>query len=153
MCEFVITYICYLVLIPLLSRSVVRSQISVFSPYRHCIKLGKPGSWWGFRELSYGTVNLVITGGKTKFETEEVKPPKKDKWKTKKRLKMQRKREKEKRKAANRRDPRRLGVKGKKRKQKFANAEERIKYKLEKVSTVIGIFSPLGQASPKLNVA
>ncbi|KAL1361881.1 hypothetical protein AAHE18_03G037400 [Arachis hypogaea] len=44
---------------------------------------------------------------------------------------MQRKREKEKRKAANRRDPRWLGVKGKK-KQKFANAEERIKCKLEK---------------------
>lgn len=50
----------------------------------------------------------------------------------KKRLKLQRKREKEKRKAANRRDPRRLGIKGKKKKQKFANAEERIKDKLEK---------------------
>lgn len=62
----------------------------------------------------------------------EVDPPKKDKWKTKKRLKLQRKREKQKRKAANKKDPRRLGIKGKKK--KFANAEERIKYKLEKVS-------------------
>ncbi|KAI7994740.1 putative CRM domain-containing protein [Camellia lanceoleosa] len=40
-------------------------------------------------------------------------------------------REKQKRKAANKRDPRWLGVKGKKKK-KFANAEERIKDKLEK---------------------
>ncbi|KAG4988485.1 hypothetical protein JHK82_030824 [Glycine max] len=45
---------------------------------------------------------------------------------------MQRKREKEKRRAANRKDPRRLGVKGKKKKQRFASAEERIKYKIEK---------------------
>ncbi|XP_044464477.1 uncharacterized CRM domain-containing protein At3g25440, chloroplastic isoform X4 [Mangifera indica] len=51
---------------------------------------------------------------------------------TKKRLKLKRKREKEKRKAANKKDPRRLTIKGKKQKQKFANAEERIKYKLEK---------------------
>ncbi|CBI36688.3 unnamed protein product, partial [Vitis vinifera] len=45
---------------------------------------------------------------------------------------MQRKKEKQKRKAANKRDPRRLSVKGKKKKQRFANAEERIKFKLEK---------------------
>ncbi|PIN26023.1 hypothetical protein CDL12_01245 [Handroanthus impetiginosus] len=38
-------------------------------------------------------------------------PPEKEKWKTKKRLKLQIKREKQKRKAANKRDPRRLGVK------------------------------------------
>ncbi|RYR22949.1 hypothetical protein Ahy_B03g068234 isoform C [Arachis hypogaea] len=120
-------------------RSVVRSRISVFLPFRQCNSVGKPSSWWGFRELSYGTVNLVISEGKTKFEAREVEPPRKDKYKTKKKLKMQRKREKEKRKAANRRDPRWLGVKGKK-KQKFANAEERIKCKLEKVSTVIGFF-------------
>ncbi|KDP43854.1 hypothetical protein JCGZ_20864 [Jatropha curcas] len=44
---------------------------------------------------------------------------------------MQRKREKQKRKDANKRDPRRLTVKRKK-KQKFANAEERIKFKLER---------------------
>ncbi|XP_027119806.1 uncharacterized CRM domain-containing protein At3g25440, chloroplastic isoform X6 [Coffea arabica] len=50
---------------------------------------------------------------------------------TKKRLKMKRKKEKQKRKSANKRDPRRLGV-GKKKKQRFANAEERIKYKLER---------------------
>lgn len=46
---------------------------------------------------------------------------------------MQRKKEKQKRKSANKRDPRRLSVKGKKKKQRFANAEERIKFKLEKV--------------------
>jgi len=106
----------------------------VCSPLRHCVSLGQQGYWWGLRNLSHGRVNLVITGGKTKFETHEVEPPKKDKWKTKKRLKMQRKREKEKRKAANRKDPRRLGVKGKKKKQRFGSAEERIKYKIEKVS-------------------
>lgn len=105
----------------------------VFSPLRHRVSLGEQGYWWGLRNLSHGRVNLVITGGKTRFETHEVEPPKKDKWKTKKRLKMQRKREKEKRKAANRKDPRRLGVKGKKKKQRFASADERIKYKIEKV--------------------
>lgn len=77
-------------------------------------------------------MNLVISQGKPKFETHEVDPPKKHKWKTKKRLKMQRKKDKQKRKFANKRDPRSLGVTGK-RKKKFANAEERIKYKLEKV--------------------
>lgn len=85
----------------------------------------------GFRNLSHGSVNLVVSQGKPKFETHEVDPPKKDKWKTKKRLKMQRMREKQKRKAANKKDPRQLRVKGKK-KQKFSNAEERIKHKLEK---------------------
>lgn len=87
----------------------------------------------GFRNLSHGSVNLVVSQGKPKFETHEVDPPKKDKWKTKKRLKMQRMREKQKRKAANKKDPRQLRVKGKK-KQKFSDAEERIKHKLEKVS-------------------
>ncbi|KAK7404486.1 hypothetical protein VNO78_05416 [Psophocarpus tetragonolobus] len=86
----------------------------------------------GLRNLSYGRVNLVITGGKTKFETHQVEPPKKDKWKTKKRLKMQRKRDKEKRKAANRTDPRRLGVKGKNKKQRFPTADQRINYKIQK---------------------
>ncbi|XP_014493388.1 CRM-domain containing factor CFM2, chloroplastic isoform X1 [Vigna radiata var. radiata] len=113
-------------------RSVGRSNMCVFSPLRHRVSLGEQGYWWGLRNLSHGRVNLVITGGKTRFETHEVEPPKKDKWKTKKRLKMQRKREKEKRKAANRKDPRRLGVKGKKKKQRFASADERIKYKIEK---------------------
>ena len=70
--------------------------------------------------------------GKPKFEVQESDPPKKEKWQTKKRLKMQRMREKQKRKAANRRDPRRLTAKRKK--QKFASVEERIKDKLEKVS-------------------
>lgn len=75
-------------------------------------------------------MNFVLAEGKPKFETHEVDPPKKEKWKNKKRFKLQKKREKQKRKAANKKDPRRIG---KKRKQKFANAEERIKYKLEKV--------------------
>ncbi|XP_073283229.1 uncharacterized protein [Primulina huaijiensis] len=84
------------------------------------------------RSLSHGSVNLVISPeGKPKFETHEIDPPKKEKWKTKKRLKLQRKREKQMRKAANKRDPRWLGVKGKKKRQRFSNAEERIKYKLE----------------------
>ncbi|KAK7312402.1 hypothetical protein VNO77_36228 [Canavalia gladiata] len=113
------------------TRSVGGTQVSICPPFRYCIPLSRQGFWWGFRNLSHGTVNLVISVGKTKFETHEVEPPKKDKWKSKKRLKMQRKREKEKRKAANRKDPRRLGVKGKKKKQRFANAEERIKYKIE----------------------
>ena len=76
---------------------------------------------------------MISQQGKPKFETREIEPPKKEKWKTKKRLKMQRKIEKQKRKAANKRDPRKLGVKGKKKKQRFANAEERIKCKLEQV--------------------
>lgn len=76
-------------------------------------------------------MNLVISQGKPKFEMHEIDPPKKEKWKTKKRFKLQRMREKQERKAANRKDPRRLGIKRKKR-QKFATAEERIKYKLEK---------------------
>lgn len=84
-------------------------------------------------------MNLVISEGKPKFEMHEVDPPKKEKWKTKKRLKLQRKREKQQRKAANKKDPRRLGIKGKK--QKFANAEERIKWKLEKVSLVLDLLT------------
>ncbi|XP_043693144.1 CRM-domain containing factor CFM9, mitochondrial-like [Telopea speciosissima] len=90
-------------------------------------------SWrtsWVFRNLSYGSVNLVISQGEPKFEMHEIEPPKKEKWKTKKRLKLQCKREKRKRKAVNKRDPRCLGVKGKK--QKFSNVEARIKYKIEK---------------------
>lgn len=95
--------------------------------------------WWVMfllqkRSLSHGSVSLVITPqGKPKFETHETEPPKKEKWKTKKRLKLQRKREKQKRKDANKRDPRRLGIKGKKKRQRFSNAEERIKYKLDRV--------------------
>ncbi|XP_021661256.2 uncharacterized CRM domain-containing protein At3g25440, chloroplastic isoform X2 [Hevea brasiliensis] len=98
---------------------------------RHVISLNLPKPCWVFRNLSHGTVNLVLSEGKVKFETHKVDPPKKEKWQTKKRLKMQRMREKQKRKEANKRDPRRLTVKRKK-KQKFANAEERIKYKLER---------------------
>ncbi|KAF8047454.1 hypothetical protein N665_3016s0003, partial [Sinapis alba] len=83
------------------------------------------------RNFSHGTVNLVISQGKPKFETRELDPPKKWKWLTKKRLKLKRKKEREERNAANRKDPRRLTVKAKKR--KFAaNPEERIKHKLER---------------------
>ncbi|KAI4372731.1 hypothetical protein MLD38_010930 [Melastoma candidum] len=81
------------------------------------------------RYITHGSVGLVLSDGKAKFEIREVDPPKKEKWKNKKRFLVQKKREKEKRKAANRKDPRHLG---KKRKPRFANAEERIKYKLEK---------------------
>ncbi|KAI3826741.1 hypothetical protein L1987_00794 [Smallanthus sonchifolius] len=100
-------------------------------------------SWWAFRNPTnfrhYGSptshsssVRCVISEGKPKFETFEIDPPKKYKWQTKKRLKLQRKKEKQKRKSANKNDPRRLTVKGSKRKGKFADAGERIKYKLEK---------------------
>ncbi|KAH9627273.1 hypothetical protein KSS87_006231 [Heliosperma pusillum] len=82
------------------------------------------------RNFSHGTVNLVISQGKPRFEVHEVDAPTKEKWQTKKRLKMKRMREKQIRKAANRRDPRRLTLKRKK--QKFPNVEERIKYKIEK---------------------
>ncbi|KAJ0238886.1 hypothetical protein HA466_0234280 [Hirschfeldia incana] len=82
------------------------------------------------RNFSHGTVNLVISEGQPKFETQEPDPPKKWKWLTKKRLKLKRKKEREERNAANRRDPRRLTVKGKRK--KFANPEERIKDKLER---------------------
>lgn len=71
----------------------------------------------------------MISQGTPRFETQEFDPPKK--WMNTKKLKLHRKKEKQKRKAANRRDPRHLGIKGKKGKRKFANAEERIKYKLE----------------------
>ncbi|KAK9665063.1 hypothetical protein RND81_14G088000 [Saponaria officinalis] len=83
-----------------------------------------------YRNFSHGTVNLVISQGKPKFEVHEVDAPKKEKWLTKKRLKKQRMREKKIRKAANRRDPRRLTLKRKK--QKFASVDERIKDKIEK---------------------
>ncbi|KAI8567020.1 hypothetical protein RHMOL_Rhmol02G0089000 [Rhododendron molle] len=84
------------------------------------------------RNFSHGSVHLVISEGKPKFETRETEPPTKEKWKTKKRFKQQRKRDKDKRKSANKRDPRFIGVKGKKKKQKFANAADRINDKLEK---------------------
>lgn len=112
-------------------RSNFEAQESIFTITKHFLPLNQTSPSWACRNLSHGSVNLVISQGKPKFETHEVDPPKKHKWQTKKRLKMQRKKEKQKRKSANKRDPRYLGVKGKK-KQKFANAEERIKYKLEK---------------------
>ncbi|KAL8528441.1 hypothetical protein ACS0TY_006029 [Phlomoides rotata] len=91
-----------------------------------------------WRSFSHRSVNVVISSqGKEIFETQEIEAPKKEKWKTKKRLKLQKMREKKIRKAANTRDPRRLRVKGKKTKQRFATAEERIKHKLDNVCAKI----------------
>ncbi|XP_042512154.1 CRM-domain containing factor CFM9, mitochondrial [Macadamia integrifolia] len=111
-------------------RSGFHEYQMIVSPAEAFIPCNPWRTSWVFRNLSHGLVNLVISQGKPKFEMHEIEPPKKEKWKTKKRLKLQRKREKRKRKAANKRDPRCLGVKG--RKQKFPNAEARIKYKIEK---------------------
>ncbi|KAM7486894.1 hypothetical protein LguiA_002903 [Lonicera macranthoides] len=104
-----------------------------------------PNPRWVFKNWSsssHGSVNLVISQcGQPRFETNEIDPPKKEKWQTKKRLKMQRKREKKKRNAANKRDPRRIGVKGgRKVKQRFVSAEERIKYKIEKAKIKEGLL-------------
>ncbi|KAK9127266.1 hypothetical protein Syun_016063 [Stephania yunnanensis] len=112
--------------------SIPTKSRSTLPPFRASIRPIARHPWWVFRDFSHGHVNLVISEGKPKFETHEVEAPKKEKWKTKKRLKQQRKREKKKRRAANKRDPRHLGVKGRKRKQKFESPEERIKSKIEK---------------------
>ncbi|GAV92329.1 CRS1_YhbY domain-containing protein [Cephalotus follicularis] len=125
--------------IPLSIKSVLCTQKSIFSSSKHLIPLNSSNPSWVFRNLSHGTVSLVISQGQPKFETHEVDPPRKEKWLSKKRLKMKRKREKQKRKAANKKDPRRLGIKGKKKK-KFANAEERIKFKLEKAKIKEGLL-------------
>lgn len=90
----------------------------------------KPPCWEFKRSFGYGSINLVISNGKPKFETNETDPPKKDKWKNKKRFKQQKLKEKKKRKSANKRDPRQLGIKSKKK--KFESAEDRIKDKLER---------------------
>ncbi|XP_021290480.1 uncharacterized CRM domain-containing protein At3g25440, chloroplastic [Herrania umbratica] len=111
--------------------STFLNEVPIFCPLKVIVPPNARTPSWVLRNLSHGTVSLVISQGKPKFETHQVDPPKKEKWKTKKRLKLQRKREKAIRKAANKRDPRRLGLTRKKKK-KFANAEERIKYKLEK---------------------
>ncbi|XP_074339529.1 uncharacterized protein LOC141677477 isoform X2 [Apium graveolens] len=91
-------------------------------------------TWWGLKNYSHGSVNLVISEGNNqpRFETHKTDPPKKHRFLSKKRLKEKRKKEKQIRKSANKRDPRRLGVNGKKGRQRFANAEERIKFKLQK---------------------
>lgn len=114
---------------------IFHSNKLILSPTKRLFSLEQPdaSSWvYGRRWFSYGSVRLVISEGKPKFETEVIDPPKKYKWQTKKRLKLQRMKEKQQRKAGNKRDPRCLNVKGKKKKHRFANAEERIKYKLEK---------------------
>ncbi|KAH0635781.1 hypothetical protein KY289_035696 [Solanum tuberosum] len=114
---------------PILGNPESFLHLSRFVPQNSLIR---QNPCWDLRNFSHGSVNFVITkDGKPKFETHEVEAPKKEKWKTKKRLKLQRKREKKKRNAANKRDPRRLGLKGKKKKQKFDTAEERIKQKIE----------------------
>ncbi|KAL4298407.1 hypothetical protein GQ457_12G002690 [Hibiscus cannabinus] len=107
------------------------AEAAIFRPLKPIFPPNPTTPPWFSRHLSHGTVNLVISQGKPKFETHRIDPPKKEKWKNKKRFKLQKKREKEKRKSANRRDPRRLGL-TRKPKKRFANAEERIKYKLEK---------------------
>ncbi|KAG8373621.1 hypothetical protein BUALT_Bualt11G0043300 [Buddleja alternifolia] len=120
---------------PLSFRQIFQNPEPIFKLLKHSSRLNRnPQIWlWQRRSFSHGSVSLVISPqGKPKFETHEIEAPKKEKWLTKKRLKLQRKRDKQKRKAANKRDPRRLGIKGNKRRQRFANAEERIKYKLEK---------------------
>lgn len=100
-----------------------------------------PNTWWVFKNYSHGSLNLVISeGNNPRFETHKTEPPKKHRFLTKKRLKEKRKKEKQIRKSANKRDPRRLGVKGKKGRQRFANAEERIKFKLQKVLTFFYMF-------------
>ncbi|XVF29378.1 hypothetical protein REPUB_Repub15cG0115800 [Reevesia pubescens] len=109
----------------------LRNKVPIFCPLKLIVAPNPRTPSWVLRHLSHGTINLVISQGKPKFETHQVDPPKKEKWKTKKRFKFQKKREKDKRKAANKRDPRRLGL-TRKTKKKFDNAEERIKYKLEK---------------------
>uniref|UniRef100_A0A0A0LF61 CRM domain-containing protein n=1 Tax=Cucumis sativus TaxID=3659 RepID=A0A0A0LF61_CUCSA len=103
---------------PLLFRSSSLNQLSfrpileipdtVFSQIKKFPEANISKPLLGFRNLSHGSVNLVVSQGKPKFETHEVDPPKKEKWKTKKKLKMQRMRLKQKRKAANKRDPRQL---------------------------------------------
>jgi hypothetical protein len=118
-----------------LLRPILQARESILIQSRQRISQNLINPSWGFRNVSHGRVNLVISQGKPKFETHEADPPKKEKWMTKKRLKLQRKKEKEKRKAANRKDPRSLTVKRKKG-QKFANVEERIKTKLERVSMI-----------------
>ncbi|KAG4131411.1 hypothetical protein ERO13_D09G205000v2 [Gossypium hirsutum] len=115
------------------------SQATIFSPSKLLVLPNPTTLPWVSRHLSHGTVNLVISQGKPKLETHQFDPPKKEKWKTKKRFKLLKKREKEKRKAANRRDPRRLGL-TRKPKKKFANAEERIKYKLDKAKIKEGLL-------------
>ncbi|KAJ6289440.1 hypothetical protein OIU76_025290 [Salix suchowensis] len=114
-----------------LLRPILQAQESILIQSRQRISQNLINPSWGFRNVSHGRVNLVISQGKPKFETHEADSPKKEKWMTKKRLKLQRRKEKEKRRAANRKDPRSLTVKRKKR-QKFANVEERIKTKLER---------------------
>lgn len=128
LCGFSLSFL----LICVISRTTLEAQESICSVTRHFLPLNQASPSWVFRNLSHGSVNLVISQGNPRFETHEEDPPPKHKWLTKKRLKMKRMREKQKRNAANKRDPRCLGVTRKK-KMRFANAEERINYKLEKV--------------------
>lgn len=97
------------------------------------VSLGPFHVRWVKRSLSHGSVNLVLNDGKPRFETHEIEQPKKGKYRTKKRLKLQRKRERRKRREASKTDPRRIRPKGKKNKVRFPTAEDRIKYKMEKV--------------------
>ncbi|KAK3160594.1 hypothetical protein QOZ80_1BG0061650 [Eleusine coracana subsp. coracana] len=108
-------------------------RYAVFTPSKCLSPLSIFGHSWSVRWASYGQVNLVLSDdGRPKFQIEEVEPSTKSRYLTKKRLKVQRKREKKKRKEANKNDPRRIRLKGKKIKQKFPTAEARLKYKIEK---------------------
>ncbi|XP_022761650.1 uncharacterized protein LOC111307750 [Durio zibethinus] len=121
-------------------RPIFLHEVAIFCPLKLIVPPNPRTLTWILRHLSNGTVNMVISEGKPKFETHQAGPPKNEKWKTKKMFKLQKKREKEKRKSANKRDPRHFGLarkKKKKKKKKFANAEERIKYKLEKFKAKI----------------
>ncbi|GFP95812.1 uncharacterized crm domain-containing protein at3g25440 chloroplastic [Phtheirospermum japonicum] len=133
---------------PLSFRQIICRPEPIFAPSRPLSQLHQnpENSWrvgfcWQMRSFSHGSMSLVISPqGRPKFEINETEPPKKEKWQTKKRLKVHRKKEKQKRKAANKRDPRRLGVKGNKKRQRFADAEERIKYKIENARIKEGLL-------------
>ncbi|ONK57833.1 uncharacterized protein A4U43_C09F4660 [Asparagus officinalis] len=123
----------------LLRRLIKRTHFSLPFSSRNptpCLLLSNPNPFKNLlhpsRNLSHGSVNLILSDSIPRFETLESEEPKRKKWQSKKRLKEQRKREKRKRREANKRDPRRIRPKGKKMKKKFATAEERIKYKIEK---------------------
>ncbi|KAK1386550.1 CRM domain-containing protein [Heracleum sosnowskyi] len=130
-------------------RSLLKPLLSPCNPIVHLPHtISKPlnsnissNTWWVFKNYSHGSVNLVISqGDNPRFETHKTDPPKKHRFLSKKRLKERRKKEKQIRKSANKRDPRRLGVKGNKGRQRFANAEERIMFKLQKAKIKEGLL-------------
>ncbi|KAJ6677646.1 GROUP II INTRON SPLICING FACTOR CRS1-LIKE [Salix viminalis] len=89
-------------------RPILQAQESILIQSRQRISQNLINPSWGFRNVSHGRVNLVISQGK----------PKEGKRRRREELLIEK-------------DPRSLTVKRKKR-QKFANVEERIKTKLER---------------------